>query len=229
MIQHLACIMDGNRRWAQQQGLLPWYGHKEGIEATIKVIDFALRKGIPFLSLYLFALQNFKRSPIEINELFQMITTYADQMIQLCIDRSVKILFIGDRTVIDTQLVKTLEHIETQTNKATQLQLNLFFCYGGQEELIDTCKKIAIAVESKKISASDISRELFETHLSTNGIPSPDCIIRSGGMHRLSNFLLYQAAYAELYFSSVLWPEINEEELEKAYDYFIHCKRNFGS
>jgi undecaprenyl diphosphate synthase len=220
--------MDGNRRWAQTHGLMPWYGHKEGVEATYRVINFCLEKGIKHLSLFTFAIQNFKRSPQETNHIFDMMLEHAQEVLESMLKKNVRIQFIGDRTLFPKKLTDICENIEQKTSASSSLHLYLFFCYGGQEDIIETTKKIALQVAQGKITPDQIDAKLFEQSLWTANVPSPDLIIRTGGVNRLSNFMLYQAAYAELYFLDCMWPELAHEHLELAMEYFKTCKRNFG-
>jgi undecaprenyl diphosphate synthase len=228
MINHLACIMDGNRRWARSQGLLPWYGHKEGIEAAYRVIEFCYQKNIKYLSLYLFALQNFKRPTEECMHLFEMLRNHATEVLEQMKSKNIKVKFIGDRSYFPEEIHELIDTIEKATKTASGLQLNLLFCYGAQEEIVNACQKIGQAIAQGTHAVSDINQKLFESYLWTEDIPFPDLIIRTGKTHRLSNFLLYQSAYSELYFSDYLWPDIDFTELEKAYTYFQSCSRNFG-
>jgi undecaprenyl diphosphate synthase len=228
MINHLACIMDGNRRWAQSQGLLPWYGHQEGVEAAYRVIDFCTEKKITYLSLYLFALQNFKRPTDECEHIFEMLRKHSNEVLKQLIAKNIHVKFIGDHSSFPQGIGAIADMIEEATRSATGLKLNLLFCYGAQEEIVAACKAVAQEVAEGKYSAAQIDQKRFESHLWSAKVPHPDLIIRTGKTHRLSNFLLYQAAYSELYFSDCLWPEIDYAELEKAYLYFESCARNFG-
>jgi undecaprenyl diphosphate synthase len=229
MMQHLACIMDGNRRWANAHGLLPWYGHKEGLDAAMRVVIFAQKKKIPYVSLYLFALQNFKRSQEEIEHIFAMLINQGEYIVQECLTHNILVRFIGNRSLFPERLSTTINLIEKSTAHCTSLVVNLLFCYGAQEEIIFACQKIAEKIKKEELQPDEITSSVFENHLLMSPNPPPDLIIRTGKSHRLSNFLLYQAAYAELYFADCLWPEIDYAELEKAYLYFLNCKRNFGT
>lgn len=229
MIHHLACIMDGNRRWAKAHGLLPWYGHKEGLDAAMRIVTFAYKKKIPYVSLYLFALQNFKRSKEEIDHIFAMLIHQASFIIQECVKQNISVRFIGNRSLFPEKLLLTIEEIETSTATGSTLIVNLLFCYGGQEEIVFACQMIAEKIKLHELQPHEITPSLFENYLWTAPNPPPDLIIRTGKDQRLSNFLLYQAAYAELYFADCLWPEIDYAELEKAYVYFLNSKRNFGT
>lgn len=228
MIKHLACIMDGNRRWAQQKNLQPWYGHKEGVDAAFRVINFCLSRNIEYLSLFMFAIQNFKRSAQEINYIFDMFATNAQEVVAMFIKHDVRVQWIGDRSLFPESLQALCQEIEERTAHAQKLKLQLLFCYGGQEEIVAATKAIAQDVKAGIITPDAISPDLFKTYLWSGAIIHPDLIIRTGKVHRLSNFLLYQAAYSELYFVDCLWPEISEDYLQQAVDYFNNCQRNFG-
>ena len=178
----------------------------------------------------MFALQNFKRPSEECEHLFGMLRNHARDFLEKeqLSSKNIKVQFIGDRSYFPQDLKELFDHIEQMTKMATGLHLNLLFCYGAQEEIVNVCQKIAYNVVQGIHNVGDITKSLFESYLWTHDTPFPDLIIRTGKTHRLSNFLLYQAAYSELYFSDCLWPEIDYIELEKAYAYFETCARNFG-
>lgn len=228
MLQHLACIMDGNRRWAQNREWLPWYGHKEGIESIHRVIDFCLEKNIPLLSLFAFAIQNFKRPKTEIDFLFSMMRTHADQVMEILVQKKVKIVFVGDRTLFPDSLQEVCLQLEKKTASYKSLQVNILFCYGGQEEIVAGVRAIVADVAQGIIALDDISPTLLNAYLWTGNIPGPELIIRTGGQQRLSNFFLFQAAYSEFYFLDCLWPDITADHLMRALTYYNDCKRNFG-
>lgn len=229
MLKHLACIMDGNRRWAKKRSLVPWRGHREGLEAIQRAIDFCLEKDIPYLSLYTFSLENFGRSDQEKNYLFGVLAQEFERTkLDNLINQGVRICFIGDRNYFPKNVVNLCENMERKTAHCDALHLNLLFCYGARQEIVDSVQRIVRDSKEGRLSEEGISEELFNRYLWTNGIPDPDMIIRTGGLARLSNFLLYQAAYSELYFLDCLWPEITKEHLEKALENFNNRQRNFG-
>ncbi len=228
MVKHLACIMDGNRRWAQKQGLLSWLGHKSGLNSVRRVIDFCLEKKIEYLSLYTFSIENLKRSQDEQNYLFEVLAHEAFGDLAEFKRRNIRICFIGDRSLFPEKVISLCEIMQSETATCSALQVNFLLCYGGQQEIADTAKRIAIAVKKGDLKESDITSDVFETFLWTSGIPSPDLIIRTGGDNRLSNFLLFQCAYSELYFLDCLWPDISVEELESALIYYDKCRKNCG-
>jgi undecaprenyl diphosphate synthase len=227
-VQHLACIMDGNRRWAQKKGLKPWYGHKEGIEAVKKVIEFCYEKKIPYLTLYTFSLENFNRSADENSYLFTMMLQEAQKGVDEFRKYGVRARFIGDRNLFPAQLIPLLDSVEQQTADLSNVQVTFMFCYGARQEIAAAAKSIALHVKSGALSIDEITPELFSAYLLTSNIPDPDLIIRTGGYSRLSNFLLYQAAYSELCILDCLWPDITKEHLQKALDDYCSVKRNYG-
>ena len=228
-LKHLACIMDGNRRWAMRQSFAKLLGHKKGIETISVVADFCLAKKIPFLSLYAYSIENlYNRSPEEQHYLFGQLAQEALQSLDNFKQKNICIKFIGDRTLFPKSMQPVCEIVEKETAHCTVLQLNLLLCYGGRQEIVDATKRIAQAVSQGTLKIDDITTQLFENNLWTYGVPSPDLIIRTGGQQRLSNFLLYQAAYSELYFLDCMWPDISEKELELALTYYDECQKNFG-
>ena len=228
MLHHLACIMDGNRRWAMRQGLRAFLGHRKGLDAVKLVIDFCLEKKIEYLSLYTFSIENLKRSEDEQRYLFEVLAQEAFVDLEKLQHKNMRVRFIGDRTLFPKSVQPVCEKIETETMHCNTLQLNFLLCYGGQQEIISATQKIVAKVARGELQVQDITPALFENHLWTAGIPSPELIIRTGAQSRLSNFLLYQAAYSELYFLDCLWPEITAVELNKALNYYIECQKNFG-
>lgn len=222
--------MDGNRRWAQKQGRVPWLGHQEGINAAHRVINFCLEKKIPYLSLYTFSLENFRRPVQELAFLFDVLSKKEGaKIIDVCVNNEIRLVFIGDRSQFPASLLPIIEEAEKRTQSFTRLRLNILFCYGGRQEIVSGIKKIIHHLKMGRINEEAISDELFEQYLWTSGIPEPDLIIRPGGVKRLSNFLIYQAAYSELYFLDCLWPEITKEHLEQALTFFYTTQRNFGT
>lgn len=228
-IQHLACIMDGNRRWARDKGLLSWEGHKEGITAARRVVSFCLEKGIPYLSLYTFSIENFNRTAQELAYLFSLMTNEGESLAKEFVENDVRVCFIGNRALFPKQVQPIINRLEQSTAHCTALQLNLLFCYGARQEIVGSIKRIVQKIKEGLLSEDDISDQLVENHLWTSGIPAPDIIVRTGGVRRLSNFLLYQAAYSEFYFLDCFWPDITREHLEHALGFFYECQRNFGT
>lgn len=221
--------MDGNRRWARRKGWLPWLGHREGMNAMQRAIDFCLEKKITFLSLYTFSLENFKRPQEELDFLFDTLVSEAEGLLGQSLEKGVRIRFIGDRTLFPAKVLPVCERIEKSTEHLTQLNVNFLFCYGARQEIVNAVKNIAHKIKTGELAQGELTDELFANTLWTSGMPDPDLIIRTGGVHRLSNFLLYQAAYAELYFLDCLWPELTKTHLEDAIAFFKNCQRNYGT
>lgn len=220
--------MDGNRRWARQKGWMPWIGHRQGVQAVKRVVDFCLEKHIPYLSLYTFSIENFKRSPAELEYLFDMMLEESDDMLAQYQKLGVRVRFLGDRSLFPAKIMPVIERIEQGTMHLATLNLNFLFCYGGRQEIVGGIKQIIAKVKAGVLTQEELTDELFEQYLWTSGMPEPDMIIRTGGSKRLSNFLLYQSAYAELYFLDCLWPELTEQHLEKAMTFFQDTQRNYG-
>lgn len=220
--------MDGNRRWARQKGWLPWIGHRQGVQAVKLVVDFCLQKNIPYLSLYTFSIENFKRSPQELEYLFDMMLEESDSMLAQYQELGVRVRFLGQRSLFPAKIMPVIERIEQGTMHLCSLNLNFLFCYGGRQEIMGGIKQIIAKVQAGQLNPDELTDELFEQYLWTSGMPEPDMILRTGGVKRLSNFLLYQSAYAELYFLDCLWPELTEQHLEKAMSFFQDTQRNYG-
>lgn len=227
-ITHLACIMDGNRRWALRQGLLSFFGHRKGLDALKLVINFCLDKNIPYLSLYTFSTENLQRSQTEQHYLFEVLAQEAVSELQEFKRKNVRMQFIGDRALFPKSVQSVCEKIEKETADCNALEVNFLLCYGGRQEIVAAAQRIAIQVAQGQLRAQDITAETVQENLWTAGTPFPDLIIRTGGQKRLSNFLLYQCAYSELYFLDCMWPEISEKKLEMALTYYHECQKNFG-
>ncbi len=228
-IKHLVLIMDGNRRWAKEQGLQAWAGHESGIKPVKTAINFCLDRGIPNLSLYAFSLENFKRSAEELGHLFTVIeSVLGDGKLEELVSRSVRIKFVGDRSQFPEKLRKLIERWEQKTATGDKLILNILFCYGGQQEIVAAVKEIARELKRGGLEPEDISGKTIEDHVWMAGIPAPDLVVRTGGAQRLSNVMQWQSAYSELLFLDTHWPAITYEDLEKVVDIYLQRRRNFG-
>ncbi len=229
MIKHLACIMDGNRRWAKKQGWLPSDGHREGVRAAQRVVDFCLQQAIPYLSLYTFSLENFRRPHEEQQFLFKILfKELRHQFVKELQKKNVRISFIGDEALFPETVRQECKEIEAMTASADALHVNLLFCYGGRQEIVEGVKKIASHMQEGTLSPAELTDTLFEKYLWTGSMPAPEIIVRTGGAQRLSNFLLFQAAYSELFFLDCLWPELTEGHLTQVLASFQVRQRNFG-
>lgn len=221
--------MDGNRRWAASHGLPAMQGHREGAQAAKRVINFCLEKGISYLSLYTFSTENFKRSETEKNFLFDILAQEALAELDTLKKKNIRVRFVGDRDLFPAHLVPVCEKVERETMGFNTLQINLLFCYGARQEIVSGIKRVIQDIKTGQLAEDALSEDSFTRYLWTNGTPGPDIVVRTGGAQRLSNFLLYQAAYSELYFLDHMWPEIQAEHLENMMLFFNQCKRNFGS
>lgn len=226
--QHIAVIMDGNGRWAKQQNLDRTLGHKEGLSAVRRLIEGAKKAGISYLTLYTFSTENWKRPEEEIRALMQlMVKAVADETPDL-IKNNIKVKTIGDIDRLPDETKKALDLCLAETSACTGATIILALSYSSKWELTEAARKLAFDVKSGKLSDSDIDESTFEKYLSTTEIPNPDILIRTGGEKRISNFLLWQIAYSELYFTDELWPDFNEESLYKAIVDFQQRERRFG-
>lgn len=221
MISHLALIMDGNRRWAKKRALMPWLGHRQGVESVQMAIQYCLDHKISYLSLYTFSLENFKRSEQEISYLFSLIREAKDRILEF-VTEGVQIRFIGDRSKIphDTRVI--CEELEQMTQSGARLQCNFLMCYGGQQEILHAVQNFI------KQDDLEISIDTFRKCLWLGDIPDPEIIIRTGGVKRLSNFLLFQGAYAEIRFLDCLWPDLTKELLHATVLDCVQAHKNVG-
>jgi undecaprenyl diphosphate synthase len=179
--------------------------------------------------LYTFSLENFKRSPIEQQFLFKLLVEEAEKGINEFIENEIRIQFIGDRSLFPQEVIPACQMIEEKTAHLSKLTLNFLFCYGARQEIVNSIKTVIADVQTGKLQIQELTEESFQHYLWTGTMPEPDLIIRTGGFKRLSNFLLYQAAYSEFYFLDCLWPELTIEHLQTAVTEFVACRRNFGT
>jgi len=220
--EHIAIIMDGNRRWAKGHNLPVVAGHRAGAETLRKIIEACIKYEIKFLTVYAFSTENWKRSEQEVADLMNLMREYLAKLERDNKDRNTRIKVIGDVTRLDSELQEKIKVLQESTRENTGLTIQVALNYGGRDEIIQAIKKL---------SASDIeslSSERFSKFLYTSDAPDPDLIIRTAGEQRLSNFLLWQAAYSEFYYTEVLWPDFSSQELEKALTAFSQRTRKFG-
>lgn len=229
MIRHLALIMDGNRRWARGRGMPTFMGHKEGAQVVRRVVAFCLQQGIEHVSLYTFSIENLKRTPEEKTYLFDLLAQGAREYAQSFAEQGVRIRFVGDRSLFPASILSVCEAVEAQTSMADKLQLNLLFCYGGQQEIVAAAKACLRLMKEDLLQEDELTVETFRSLLWSGHSPAPEIIVRTGGVARLSNFLLFSCAYSELFFTDTLWPDFSVDELAKILQRYEHIKRNFGS
>jgi len=220
-LNHVAIIMDGNGRWGLKKRNSRDYGHAKGLETVETVIKNSIIKKIPYLTLYTFSTENWKRPKKEVNFLFNLIRKSLKKNIKRIIKQGIKINIIGNKKGLPTDIIKIVKQIEKKTSSNKVIVLNLALNYGSKEEILNAGKKI-ISLRKK------MTLKNFESNLYTKDIPDPDILIRTGGDQRLSNFLLWQSAYTEIFFVKKLWPEFSKKDYIKILNKFIKTKRNFG-
>ena len=220
--------MDGNRRWVRQRGIFNKNSLEAGGTSLESAIACCLKNNIPYLSVYALSVENLKRADGTLRDLYALLNEKAQSMSESLVKKSVEMRFVGDRSLFDPCVQTSIDHIEQTTKGGSKLIVQALFCYGGQQEIAYATKAIAEKVATGQLDPKNIDTTTFQDHLWTAGIPAPDLIIRSGNMVRLSNFLLFQAAYSELKFLEVLWPDVTEEMLDEAIKGFEGVSRNFG-
>ncbi len=226
---HIAIIMDGNRRWAKRQGLPVSIGHRTGAQTLKKITEFADEIGIKILTVYAFSTENWKRTKKEVNTLMQLLLEYLKDAERQLAGKNVVIKVIGDIGGLSEEIQEQIIKTEKLTEKNTGLLLNIAINYGGRLEVVHAVKKITEELINENIKINDIDEELISKYMYTSGIQDPDLIIRPSGEYRLSNFLLWQSAYSEFWFSNIYWPDFNEKYFLKAiYDYQNRSRRYGG-
>ncbi|MDL2322950.1 isoprenyl transferase [Bacteroidales bacterium OttesenSCG-928-A17] len=225
---HVAIIMDGNGRWAKKQGMDRFYGHQEGVVSLRKIVEAAGEVGIKFLTVYTFSTENWNRPKEEVDALMNLMITAIEQETPDLMKNNVRLLTIGDMNRIPDRTRKKLESCLNETAQNTGLSLVLALSYSSRWELTEAMKTISEEVKAGNLNPEEISENTIKNFLNTKNIPDPDLLIRTGGEERISNFLLWQLAYAELYFTDTYWPEFREENLfEAILDYQVR-ERRFG-
>ncbi len=226
--KHVAVIMDGNGRWAKKHKLSVSRGHRQGTETLREIIRHTDDLGIGALSLYAFSTENWNRSAEEVGALMQLILDFFASEIDELDERNVRILILGEKSRLPQKQRETLTEAEQRTAKNTGLRLNIALNYGGRAELVRAARLLAEDVKNGRLSAEEITEETLAARLYTGGQPDVDLLIRTSGEQRLSNFLLYQCAYAEFEFPEVLWPDFTVADYDRALEEFTHRQRRFG-
>ena len=221
-IQHIAVIMDGNGRWAEKKGYSRIKGHEKGVESVRKITEFCVSKNLKYLTLFTFSEENWNRPKKEIFALMELLVKTLDRQLDLFLNNNVKFDIIGDLSKIDMFTKKKIVQFKKKTQNNTGLHLNLAISYGSRQEIVNGINKI-ISKEKRAIDIED-----FNSFLYTKNIPDPDLLIRTGGENRLSNFLLWQIAYTEIYFSNVYWPDFSVKDMQNAIDDYYSRERRFG-
>ena len=221
-LNHVAIIMDGNGRWGLKRKKSRNYGHLQGIKAVESVIKSSLIKKIPYLTLFTFSTENWRRPDTEVNFLFDLIRKSLKNKINKIIKQGIKVNIIGQKKQLPKDIIKIVKLIEKKTFKNKKITLNLALNYGSKEEIINACK-VLLSKKNREISVNSFEKELY-----THNIPDPEILIRTGGEKRLSNFLLWQVAYSEIFFIDKLWPDFNEDDFSNIIKKFFSIKRKFG-
>ena len=225
---HVAIIMDGNGRWANQRKLPRTAGHREGVKATREIITASGEAGVKILTLFAFSSENWNRPKTEVSALMELFMRSLENEVQNLAQNGVRLKFLGETDAFSNKLSQQIQKSEDITSKNKKLFLNIAVNYGGKWDILGATKKLIKEVQDGKLSLAEIDDKALEFKLSTQNMPAPDLFIRTGGEKRLSNFLLWQLAYTELYFSDVLWPDFSQEELKKAFDSYRLRQRRYG-
>ncbi|MBO5087186.1 MAG: isoprenyl transferase [Lachnospiraceae bacterium] len=226
--KHVAIILDGNGRWAKKRNMPRNYGHVQGSKTVEQIIEDGYKMGIEYITVYAFSTENWKRSKDEVDALMKLLGKYLIDCIERSTKNNMQVRVIGDKTALDSKLVERINELEEATKDATGLKFTIAINYGGRDEIRRAVAKIAEDVANQIIQPSDITEELISNKLDTAGLPDPDLLIRTSGEERLSNFLPWQLAYTEFYFTDVLWPDFNKEDLLTAIRYYNGRERRFG-
>ena len=226
--QHIAIILDGNGRWAKKRLLPRTAGHTQGSKTVEKICKVADQMGIKYLTVYAFSTENWSRPKEEINVLMKLLGTYLNDCIKNCKKNNMIVKIIGDTSPLSEDLKEKIEKLERESVNNTGLHLQVAINYGGRDEILRSVRLALKDFEEQKFSIDEMDEKRFASYLDTANIPDPDLMIRTSGEQRLSNYLLWQLAYTEFYFTDVLWPDFNKEELEKAIAYYNGRDRRFG-
>nr|WP_294490942.1 isoprenyl transferase [uncultured Mediterraneibacter sp.] len=226
--QHIAIILDGNGRWAKSKGMPRNYGHAQGSKNVERICEEAWRMGIKYLTVYAFSTENWSRPEGEVSALMKLLRNYMKTCLKTAAKNDMKIRVIGDIDPLDEDIKNRIRELEEATVNNGGLNFTIALNYGSRDELTRAARKMAIACRDGRLDADAIDESVFESYLDTHGIPDPDLMIRTSGEQRLSNYLLWQLAYSEFYFTDVPWPDFTKEELVKAVEVFNHRHRRFG-
>ena len=227
-LQHIAFIMDGNRRWAKARGLPIIAGHEKGAKTLTEVAKAAKDLGIKYITVYAFSTENWKREKSEVEGLMNLLRKYLKESFKELEENNARIMFIGERDMLASDIVADMEKIESRTAQNDGITLCVALSYGGRQEIVATTKKIAELAQNGGLNIKDIDEKKFSDMLYTKDLPDPDLLIRTSGEERISNFLLWQLSYSEFYFSDTLWPDFSKEELVKIIDEYKNRERRYG-
>lgn len=227
--EHVAIIMDGNGRWALKQGRKRFFGHQEGVKTAKRIVEFVVNQlGIKYLTLFVFSYENWGRPKEEVNFLMSLLHDFIESELKNIIENEIRLRVLGELSELPAKVEGTLREAIKRSSKNKKLNLNLAINYGGRQEITRAVKKILELYQNNKIKKDDINQDLFRKYLYTFQIPDPDLIIRTSGEKRISNFLLWQSAYAEFWITDTLWPDFSEDKLLEAIEDYQSRQRKFG-
>ncbi len=226
--KHVAVIMDGNGRWARTRGMPRHAGHRAGVKSVRETVETAARRGVPFLTVFAFSSENWRRPADEVSKLMALFIEALQREVEELHRNNVRLRFIGARRQLQAELVRQIEDAEARTRDNDGLTLIVAAAYGGRWDLVQAAKSLARKVQDGALSADDIDEDCLSAELALAGIPDPDLLIRTGGEQRISNFLLWNLAYAELWFTDCLWPDFGAAQFDEALDYFAGRQRRYG-
>lgn len=226
--QHIAIILDGNGRWAKAKGMPRNYGHAQGSKNVERICEIAYKMGVKYLTVYAFSTENWNRPDSEVEALMKLLRNYMKTCLNTAKKNRMKVRVIGDKTGLDDDIRTRIEELEEASKDNDGLNFQIAINYGSRDEMLRAMKKMMKDCEEGKLTSEDITEERYESYLDTHGIPDPDLLIRTSGELRLSNYLLWQLAYTEFYFTDVPWPDFTKEELEKAIEQYNSRDRRYG-
>ena len=226
---HVAIIMDGNGRWAKKRLMPRNMGHVQGARTVEQIIEDAYNLGIKYLTVYAFSTENWKRPQDEVNALMKLLKDYLKNCIKRANKNNMRVRVIGDKTGLEQSIQDKIQELEEVSAKNTGINFTIAINYGSRDEMVRAMRRMMEDCKNGDLLPSEVSEEVFQSYLDTNDLPDPDLLIRTSGELRLSNYLLWQLAYTEFYFTDVLWPDFNKAELEKAIEYYNGRDRRFGA
>ena len=229
MPKHIAIIMDGNRRWARQKGLDPKLGHKEGAKTLEKIVRYANKIGLGYITVYAFSTENWKRTEDEVGALMLLLQNYLDDYSKRADTENIKVKVLGDISALPEGMQKSINKCMERTKNNTGVTFNIALNYGGRDEIVKAVRKISEQVKEGKINIEDINEQLISDNLYTAGEPDPDLLIRTSGELRTSNFLPWQIVYSEFVFIEKNWPDFDEKDLDEAIEVYQKRNRKFGA
>ena len=225
---HIAIILDGNGRWAKAKGMPRNYGHAQGSKNVERICEEAYRMGVKYLTVYAFSTENWNRPKDEVDALMKLLRNYMKTCLKTAAKNDMKVRVIGDMTGLDEDIRNRIAELEEATKDNGGLNFQIALNYGSRDEIVRAVRRVSEDVKEGKVKPEDIDEKMFETYLDTHGIPDPDLMIRTSGELRLSNYLLWQLAYTEFYFTDIPWPDFTKEELSKAIEQYNRRDRRYG-